>query len=74
MLVLTRGLGENIRIGDEIIITILDVRGRQVKLGIDAPPEIDVHREEIWLKIQAENRRTQNTSRDKSTPTNRRAP
>jgi carbon storage regulator len=59
MLVLTRKLGENIRIGDSIKITVLEVRSGQVKLGIDAPPEIKVHREEIYARIQEENRRAQ---------------
>jgi carbon storage regulator len=57
MLVLTRKLGENIRIGDVIKITVLEVRSGQVKLGIDAPAEVKVHREEIYARIQAENRR-----------------
>ncbi|MFC1572844.1 carbon storage regulator CsrA [Candidatus Eisenbacteria bacterium] len=57
MLILTRKLGENIRIGDRIKITILDVKGGQVKLGIDAPPHVAVHREEIYERIREENRR-----------------
>ncbi len=57
MLVLTRKLGENIRIGDSVKITVLEVRSGQVKLGIDAPPEVKVHREEIYARIQEENRR-----------------
>lgn len=57
MLVLTRKLGENIRIGDNVKITVLEVRGAQVKLGIEAPPEVIVHREEIYERIQEENRR-----------------
>src|SRR5688572_9535346 len=64
MLVLTRKLGENIRIGDVIKITVLEVRSGQVKLGIDAPPEVKVHREEIYARIQAENRRAAQTSPD----------
>ncbi len=59
MLVLTRKLGENIRIGDSVKITVLEVRSGQVKLGIEAPPEIKVHREEIYVRIQEENRRAQ---------------
>ena len=59
MLVLTRKLGENIRIGDSVKITVLEVRSGQVKLGIEAPPEIKVHREEIYARIQEENRRAQ---------------
>ena len=59
MLVLTRKLGENIRIGDSVKITVLEVRSGQVKLGIEAPPEVKVHREEIYARIQEENRRSQ---------------
>lgn len=55
MLVLTRSVGERLIIGDgEIKLTILDVRGNQVRLGIDAPKNIAVHREEIYLRIQEE--------------------
>ncbi len=55
MLVLTRSVGERLIIGNgEITLTILDVRGNQVRLGIDAPKHIAVHREEIFLRIQAE--------------------
>ncbi len=57
MLILTRKLGESIRIGDSVKVTVLAVRSGQVKLGIDAPPEVKVHREEIYTRIQAENRR-----------------
>ncbi len=57
MLVLTRKLGENIRIGDDVKITVLEVRSGQVKLGIEAPPQVKVHREEIYARIQEENRR-----------------
>ena len=62
MLILTRKLGENIRIGDKIKITILDVKGGQVKLGIEAPPHVAVHREEIYERIRDENRRASGIS------------
>jgi len=58
MLVLTRKLGENIRIGDSVKITVLEVRSGQVKLGIEAPPEVKVHREEIYARIQEESRKS----------------
>jgi carbon storage regulator len=66
MLVLTRKLGENIRIGDSVKITVLEVRSGQVKLGIEAPPEVKVHREEIYARIQEENRRAQGWKPDAS--------
>lgn len=55
MLVLTRKLNESIMIGDDVKITIVDVKGDQVKLGITAPRQISVHREEVYLEIQKEN-------------------
>lgn len=57
MLILTRKLGESITIGDNIRVSVLGIRGRQVRLGIDAPSDVVVHREEIYVKIQDENRR-----------------
>jgi carbon storage regulator len=64
MLVLTRKLGENIRIGDSVKITVLEVRSGQVKLGIEAPPEIKVHREEIYARIQAETQRAREQQKE----------
>jgi carbon storage regulator len=55
MLVLTRKTNESIMIGDEIKVTVVEVRGDQVKLGITAPKQISVHREEIYLAIRKEN-------------------
>ncbi|GAB1260199.1 carbon storage regulator CsrA [Aurantivibrio plasticivorans] len=52
MLVLSRKTGEKILIGDDVSITVLAVRGNQVRLGIEAPKDIDVHREEIFNRIQ----------------------
>ena len=57
MLILTRKQGEVIRIGDHVKVMILEVRGSQVKLGITAPPDVAVHREEVYERIQEENRR-----------------
>lgn len=54
MLILTRKLNETIMINDDVDITIIGVRGNQVRIGINAPKEIAVHRKEIWLKIKAE--------------------
>lgn len=54
MLVLTRKPGETITIGTDIKVTILGVEGRQIRIGIDAPKEVSIHREEIYNKIQAE--------------------
>jgi carbon storage regulator len=59
MLVLTRKLGETIRIGDLVKVTVLEVRAGQVKLGIEAPSDVKVHREEVYSRIQAERRRGQ---------------
>lgn len=56
MLVLTRKTNESIIIGDDVKITVIEVKGEQVKLGISAPKKISIHREEIYLEIQKENR------------------
>ncbi len=61
MLVLTRKTGESITIGNEIKIIVLEVKGKQVKIGIDAPPYIPVHRLEVYQKIQEENIRAAKT-------------
>lgn len=57
MLILTRRIGETLIIKDDITITVLSIKGHQVRLGINAPPEISVHRKEIWQKIQTEKSR-----------------
>ncbi|WP_027409288.1 carbon storage regulator CsrA [Anoxybacteroides tepidamans] len=55
MLVLTRRLNEAIQIGEEIEITVLAIQGDQVKLGINAPKHVEIHRKEVYLAIQKEN-------------------
>jgi carbon storage regulator len=54
MLILTRRLGESVKIGDEVTVTVLGVRGNQVRLGFTAPQYVAVHREEIYERLQAE--------------------
>ena len=54
MLILTRRVGETLMIGDDVQITVLGNKGRQVRFGIEAPRDLPVHREEIYRKIQAE--------------------
>jgi carbon storage regulator len=56
MLILTRGVNETLMIGDEVTVTVLDVKGGQVRIGINAPRDVSVHREEIYERIQAEKR------------------
>ncbi len=54
MLILTRRIGETIMIGDNVAMTVLGINGKQVRIGIDAPADVTVHREEIYLRIQQE--------------------
>ena len=54
MLILTRRVGETIMVGDEVQVTVLGVKGNQIRIGVDAPKEVAVHREEIYNRIQAE--------------------
>ncbi|MCJ8170052.1 carbon storage regulator CsrA [Atopomonas sediminilitoris] len=54
MLILTRRVGETLMVGDEVTITVLGVKGNQVRIGVNAPKEVAVHREEIYQRIQKE--------------------
>lgn len=56
MLILTRKIGEGIKIGDEITVRIVEVKGNQMKVGIEAPRNVTVHREEVYNLIQEENK------------------
>ena len=54
MLILTRRVGESLMIGDEVNVTVLGVKGNQVRIGVNAPKDVSVHREEIYQRIQQE--------------------
>jgi carbon storage regulator len=64
MLVLTRKLGESIAIDDHIKIVVVQIKGKQVRLGIEAPKETKIHREEVYLAIQEQNKVSSTTSSD----------
>lgn len=54
MLILTRRVGETLMVGDEVTVTVLGVKGNQVRIGVNAPKDVSVHREEIYQRIQKE--------------------
>jgi carbon storage regulator len=64
LLILTRKVGESVAIGDDIQVSVVEIKGTQVKLGIKAPKDVTVHREEIYLKILEENKRASEVSKE----------
>ncbi len=68
MLVLSRQRDQTIMIGDDIEITVVDIRGDKVRLGINAPPEVPVHRKEIWEAIKREKQTTAKAKIESSPP------
>ena len=66
MLILTRRVGESVMIGDEVTVTVLGVKGNQVRLGVNAPKDVAVHREEIYQRIANEQLNTEPSVDDSS--------
>ena len=68
MLILTRRTGESVMIGDDVSITVLGIMDKQVRIGVDAPKDIAVHREEIYNKIQEEKNNPEAISSEETIP------
>ena len=65
MLILTRRVGESLRIGDDVSVTVLGIKGSQVRLGVNAPKSVSVHREEVYDRINDENsKNSENTEKN----------
>ena len=62
MLILTRRVGETLMVGDEVTVTVLGVKGNQVRIGVNAPKEVAVHREEIYQRIKQEKQNADGSS------------
>ncbi|EXJ12076.1 MULTISPECIES: carbon storage regulator CsrA [Nitrincola] len=60
MLILTRRVGETLMVGDDVTVTVLGVKGNQVRIGVNAPKDVSVHREEIYQRIQREKQEEEN--------------
>ena len=63
MLILTRRVGESLRIGDEVSVTVLGIKGSQVRIGVNAPKSVSVHREEVYDRINDENQKNSEDSK-----------